>query len=159
LTGTGTLTVSGTLNWSGGTFGGSGATIVAASGTLAISGSATKVVDARVLTNAGSGTWSDPGALFLSSGAVLSNSGTFVVQNDISINFGGGTPAAINNAGTLIKAGSSGTTTLGGGINFNNSGTVDVQSGTLTQNGAGTSHGTFHTASGTAVNFAGNGTV
>src|SRR5262249_22820854 len=52
----------------------------------------------------------------------------FTVQNDATVNFGGGSPR-FDNAGTFIKA--LGAQTAFNNVPFNNAGFVDVQSGTL----------------------------
>src|SRR5262249_17670810 len=56
LTGAGDLTVTGALNWTGGTMSGAGTTAVAQGGTLNLSGDLT--LDARTLANAGTATYS-----------------------------------------------------------------------------------------------------
>jgi hypothetical protein len=53
------------------------------------------------------------------------------------------TGGTINNAGTLLKSSGTGTATIGVSLAFNNTGSVDVQSGTLALNGGGTSTGSF----------------
>ena len=58
----------------------------------------------------------------------------------------------MNNAGTFIKSGSAATSTIS--TLFNNSGTVDVQSGTLNLSGGGTDVGATYKGAGT-VNFSG----
>ena len=54
LNGSGSLTVGGTLNWSGGTHSGTGATSISSGSTLTISGNATKTWDGRAITSSGS---------------------------------------------------------------------------------------------------------
>src|SRR5262249_8870701 len=73
----------------------------------------------------------------------------FTVQDSSSLSgFFPGT-AAFNNAGTFRKSGPAGTTTVG--IAFNNTGTVDVQTGVLMLNGGGTDSGPVTLAGGTTL--------
>jgi hypothetical protein len=145
LTGSDNLTVSTTMNWTGGTLSGTGSTLIGISGALTIAGAADKTLDGRTLNLAGTTTWTDTGNIVLANGATLNNqgSGGFTIQNDQTVS-GSGT---FRNAGTLNKASAAnGTTTIAAGVAFSNNtgGTVNVQSGTLsvagnyTQNGGDT---------------------
>ena len=60
--------------------------------------------------------------------------------------------AAVNNQGTFTKSGSAATSTIS--TLFNNTGTVNVQSGTLNLSGGGTDVGAIYTGAGT-VEFSG----
>ena len=101
---------------------------------------------------------SDPGSGTLT----ILNGATFTDQTTggltiFTINRGAGdtgTAAAVNNAGTFIKSGSA--TTSGINTTFNNTGTVNVQSGTLTIAGGGTDIGANYTGAGT-LEFNGGG--
>jgi hypothetical protein len=155
LTGAGDITVTAQMTWTGGaSLTGDGSTTVAAGATLAINGSSNLGMDTRTLTNAGTGTWSGTANLFLGNGATFNNASgaTFTVNNDQSVN-AFGTSAVINNAGTFTKSPSSNTTTIN--IRFNNTGTVNVNSGTLVLGGGGSATGSFIVASGKTLNFAG----
>src|SRR5438094_8225510 len=66
-------------------------------------------------------------------------------------NLGG--PATINNTGSFQKSGGTGSTAIGPA--FNNNGTLNVQSGTVSFYSGGDSHGTFNAAAGATLNFAG----
>jgi YD repeat-containing protein len=157
LTGSGTLTVNGTLSWTGGTMSGTGATSV--TGTLAISGGSAKILDVRTLTNGGSATWSGTGNVYLSNAAVLSNTGIFLAQNDQNFYPNGGSGMTVSNSGTFTKAGTAGTTTVGGGIAFTNTGLVDAQSGTVAVADGGAATGRFNVAANAAVTFSGSYTL
>ena len=81
---------------------------------------------------------SDPGAgsLTIQAGATFDDPTTGCL-NILAINRGStdlGTSAAVNNAGTWTKGGSATTSTIS--TPFNNSGTVDVQAGTLVFGGS-----------------------
>src|SRR5437016_1346325 len=113
LSGTGTLTVSGTISWSGGDMVGGGTTT--ANGPLSISGAGLKVL-ARTLNSNTSATWTGSGNITMDTSALNIAAGTtFDVQNDQSVTINGGTPA-INNAGTFQKSAGTGTTTVYGGV-------------------------------------------
>jgi len=69
-------------------------------------------------------------------GAVFNNTGLFDAQNDQSFFFNlGGDPSVFNNAGTFKKTVGTGTTTMA--IFFNNTGTIDIQTGTVDFTGGG----------------------
>ncbi len=163
LSGTGTLTILNSFDWSGGSQGGVGATILAPGSSSLLFGVADKSIDRRALTNNGSLTWQDTGDLHLNAGSFTNASGgLFLVTNsevidDLDGNATGSTGSFIN-AGTLRKNGSSGTSAwaMSGGVS--NTGTVDVQNGTLNfdARGASSNHtGLFTTATGATIGFSG----
>jgi hypothetical protein len=156
LLGVGTVTVTGTMNWTGGTMADTGATTLGSSGTLAISGGNGKTLDARTLnlTGGASATWIGPGGLAFFNGAVLNNraGATFTVQTDTGLSTTGAL-SAFNNAGSFIQSNSTGTTTIG--TPFFNSGTVNVQTGTLVLGLGGVSSGSFTAQVTATLNFAG----
>ena len=116
-------------------------------GVVALSGAGLKVL-ARTLNSNTSATWTGSGNITMDTSALNIAAGTtFDVQNDQSVTINGGTPA-INNAGTFQKSAGTGTTTVYGGVAFNNTGSVLVQTGTL-QLGQGTSTGSFDSTGGT----------
>src|SRR3990172_3942960 len=97
-------------------------------GGLTLSGS-DKYLDGRTLTNNGSAIWSG-GNLHLWNGAVLNNpvGSTIDVRGDVTLStaYGAGT---VNNTGTLLRTTGIGAATIQQPLN--NSGSIDVQSGTL----------------------------
>jgi hypothetical protein len=135
IDGAGTLTVpsGGTLTWTAGTMQGTGTTAVAMEGSLQISGGNFKDLSGRTLSNAGTVSSSAAdGTLRAYNGAVINNLAAgvfdFVTDSDVRpINTG---PApSFSNAGTVRKSGGAGTSAIG--VTLNNTGTLDVQSGTL----------------------------
>ncbi len=155
LTGTDTITVSGLTTWTGGTMSGTGKTDVASTGTLALSGSGSDTLE-RTLENDGAGTWTG-------SVKVLMNGGTFTNDGTVTANStqalqavsNGGVSLFVNN-GTFTRQGS-GTTTIG--VPLNNTGTVNVVSGTLSCTGSATTlndPGTIESQTGTTLSFTGN---
>ena len=152
--GTGTVTVGGASTWTAGTHTGAGTTSF--NGALALSGSGTKAITGGRTVNAANTTWSGNTAsnnnlISIAGAAVLNNTGTFTDANtfDSSISAGGG-GATFNNNGVFNKQ--SNTTTSIGTV-FNSSGTVNVNAGTLLQNGGGTNSGVINIASGAMLEY------
>ena len=134
LTGTGVLTVNGVFDWSGGLMSGAGRTDIAPGAMLTLNGADAKTLSVRTLNNSGTATWSEAGYLQFTGGATINNQGsaTFTVQNDQYL-YGG--PGTFNNKDTarFIKAGGTGATVIQAA--FNNSSTVEAQSGTFSFSG------------------------
>ncbi|RME85977.1 MAG: hypothetical protein D6775_01350, partial [Caldilineae bacterium] len=153
LTGSGDLTVNGTFNWSGGTISGSG--VLTVTGPLNISGNADKHLSGT-LNNQGTATWTGAGRILFNSKNVFNNQAgaTFDIQTDSSASYFYGSPGSFNNAGTVTKSAGSGTT-LFYAVDFNNSGAVNVNSGTLKLAGGGSDTGDFTIAAGSVLQFAG----
>jgi fibronectin-binding autotransporter adhesin len=159
LGGSGTFEVTGDLTWTGGSMTGTGVTNVAGTGST-ISGAAQKNLG-RVLNNTGTMTYLEQGGGAIAFGpvsmvaGVLNNSGTFNITGGGDIlRINATAPHAINNTGSWNVAGP-GTSVISDAIAFNNSGTVNVQSGTLALGGGGTSIGSFAAASGATLRFDG----
>ncbi len=141
LSGSGIVTVQ-TATWSGGYMSGTGSTVITSGGTLSISGTPSKHLDARLLNIAGTATWTGTGYMyFYNNGTINNQTGAFFdVQNDtnMSNSFGG----LFNNSGTFRKTtAATGATTVG--IPFNNNGAMDIQSGSVSLNSGGTGTGLF----------------
>ena len=153
LTGAGNLTVS-AFSWTGGIQAGTGSTTI--SGGNLDSSASVLVVQGRAMSVTGPVQWNGGNALQLDSGAVWSvaSSGGFMVQ-------GNGTVTAATGTGTFQNAGtfsSFGSVTFISPVAFNNTGTVTIQSGTLTLS-AGTNSGTINVSGGVTLNFAGSYTL
>ncbi|MEO7678909.1 MAG: NF038122 family metalloprotease, partial [Verrucomicrobiota bacterium] len=132
--GTGTFNGVGTFVWTGGTF--SGVLTIASTANLLMSGNTDRTLTGT-LNNAGTATWTNNSVIYVSSGSVFNNSGIFLAQNESSFfNNTGGTVPLFNNTGTLRKTTATTTTfaNANSGINFTNSGTVDLRAGTLAIN-------------------------
>lgn len=110
---------------------GTGSTDIAAGATFAlISNSGVPVnLNARTLNNAGDATWTGNGGLTFSNGAIFNNTGHFTALNNSTFINGGGAAPAFHNIGDFTKTGGTGTTASN--IPFTNTGTVTVESGTL----------------------------
>lgn len=128
LAGAGTVTVGGMLTWTGGGMSGTGST--AASGGIVISGSGGKALTQRTLNSPGRTTWTG-GDVAFNNGAVFNNQAgaTFDAQTDRFLFWNLGTAPAFNNAGSFVKSAGTGQTPVT--VPFNNSGDLDLQTGTL----------------------------
>jgi RHS repeat-associated protein len=142
-------TLTGQLTWSGGTMSGSGTTTIAAGSSASFSDATGGMgLDAgRVFNNYGALTWI-PGAFNRS--FTISHAASFTnevggVFNDQAadgfqvFNGFGFSGASFINAGTFVKSASSGTTTIG--VSFTNTGSIDLQQGTMSLQGGGSSSG------------------
>ena len=144
ITGTGTLTINGPMNWSGGEIS-MGTTF--ANGGISITGTANKFVGAGNLINAsgqtaiisGTGTiWTD-GGNFQNLGTLTANAGNMV--------YNGGPDTGFYNSGTFNIDEQDATFTFGISVNFGNSGTINLIHGGLNF-GDSTNTGAFHVAAG-----------
>lgn len=162
LTGGGTLNITGdkdfdNLVWTAGTLGGSGTTTISAGGTFNFSGNGPWALYTRTLKNLGTITWSGAGSIGGNYGAVIQNTpgAAFDVQNDapITYSYSGGFTPVFNNAGLLKKSAGTGITSVA--WTFNNSGTVQIQTGTLSLSGDGNDVGNYDIAAGATLEFAG----
>src|SRR5262245_4651971 len=156
----GTSIISGILTWTSGEIDDSAVVSIATNGLLNISGGANKFIYG-ILTNAGTIRWSSSD-LYLRDfgfGSHVQNlpGGLFDVLSNETFGCGPcGTNIFFNNAGLLRKSSGTGTTTLS--VHFNNTGTVDVQTGTISF-GEGSA---FHTGTvfiGAGTNLLAGGTV
>ena len=149
----GLLTIQGTFNW------GSAAVLspvtVTTSAVLNFNGSG--AIESP-LTNAGTINWSGVSSSLSMynntnayKGAIYNQaSGLFNIQNDLGMSASYGFES-FNNAGIVRKTAGVGATSFG--PIFTNSGTIDVQSGSIHLNGGGNIGGTYNTASGAIIEF------
>jgi hypothetical protein len=148
ITGAGDVTVTGALNWSQGSFSGTGTTIVPAGATMTMTGNGAKQI-ARRIDVAGAATYSGESMRFgLGNGEpdngtlTILASGTFDFTAGQAVLSFGGTAHQLNNFGTITRTGagtsqvavSTLTITNHGAINVN-AGTLDLGSLTLVNNG------------------------
>ena len=147
-------TFQGLTTWTGGTISGAASTTFA--NDVAISGPNLKVlVGGRTLNLESTTTWSgntanNNNAIRFWNGATINNNGTFNDSNAfnsfIEHNVGG--PHNFNNIGTYNKTENT-ITTFDLGVNFNNTGNVNVNAGTISVANAVDNLGTISTATGT----------
>ena len=158
----GNETVTGSGSWTSGTIASGGTLTISTNAVLNISGSSTLNLYG-VLTNAGTVDWTGTGNLQVynyapygyTGGIVNLAGGVFNAENDQSIINWQGTEY-FNNSGLFRKSPTSGTTTID--VGFNNSGIVNVQSGTIDFNGNESVGGTYTAAANTGLGFGGNNT-
>jgi len=149
FTGTGTLSVNGLLTWTGGVMSGTGTTF--ALGGLAISGPADKVLADRTLDNFADAAWTG-GAITISRTAVINNfaGAVFDIRTDLRLT-DLAVDSAFNNAGTLRKSAGVGVSQLFNTVN--NTGAVEVLTGTLELWDGGIGTGSFTVQAGAALSF------
>lgn len=152
LTGSLAVNVRHQMNWTGGTMSGSGRTIIAPGATLTIPSIVT--LNTRTLENGGTILWTG-GNVSMSGGVITNRAGAlFDARTTTGLNYASNPGSRFDNAGTFRKS-IAGTTTLFGGLAFNNYGAVEIQAGTLTLFGGGTHTGTFDVPAGTTLNLSG----
>jgi len=146
------------MDWTGGQL--QGALTVASNGVLNIGSSAEKDLYGP-LTNSGTVTWTGTGHLHVFYyaaagfyGAIYNLAGgLFNIQDDTVLDDYEGVEV-FSNAGTLRKSAGSGTTYFY--AQFSNTGSVDVESGTLAFENSGIIDGPFYAAAGTTNLFSGS---
>ena len=154
LGGAGSLVVGGPSSWLAGNQTGAGTTRY--DGALALSGLGTKVISGgRTVTLNGTTTWSgntaaNNGALQFA-GGTLNNAGTFNDQNGFAsfIDHASGTNA-FNNVGPYNKQANTVTSVE---AFYNNTGTTNVNAGTMLMQGTSTSTGVYNLAAGASLEF------
>ena len=166
LSGTGTLTVTGpaVLGLSNSLIveAGSGITVLEAGGSLGGNGVSPflGLDGGRVLENEGVFAWQS-GQISLAANFLGVSVGSATIDNVAGATFDDQTDNTINstnlgtnlfiNDGTFRKSAGTGTTTIA--VTFNNTGAVEVDSGTLALNSGGTSSGNIAMASGATLSF------
>ena len=122
------------MDWESGTITGSEQLIIAPGATLNFDNPAEINFSGSTLENQGTVNWIGSG-IIANGGAITNDVGAqFQIFGSRVISYAGGT-AQFDNAGTLILADNA--TTSFEGVAFNDYGTVDFPSGTLTLNGGG----------------------
>ncbi len=170
LTGSAAITVTATtgnaLTWNNyGVMSGAGSTTLAAGTTMALGGDGSyQTLDARTFNNLGTVNWTAGYYFYLDDGAVFNNQAgaNFNANTPNSTNQyiydGSGATPTFNNAGTFTNAAGAGNTTqVTNYVLFNNSGTVNANSGTLLlgYGGTDTSAGSFVVPAAGALQFSG----
>ncbi len=155
LGGSGDLTVNGILEWNatnGVSMTGTGLTIIQPSATLNITGLGGSI-DGRTINNSGSILFSATSDLVLRTSGTINNlaGSTFEIQTDSEIN--GGVEGFFNNSGTIEKTAGGGTTQLR--TILTNTGTIDVQTGTIAFFAGQGTGGTYKTSTGAFLDLTG----
>ena len=135
LTGSGDVTVTGSLDWGGGDMGGSGTTTLGPSIPLTIDGGNLGIRDTRTLRTEGAVTWTGDADIAIGTSATFENAGVLTSSGagQRGVSFG-----TFLNTGTLVHD--------GGALEFfsgmSNEGTVRVLDGTVRQQGSNSIGGT-----------------
>jgi len=159
IDGGGTLILSGTANWLGGTMGSAiapgGVTRIDSGNGLNITPSiAASLTQAREVLNNGTLAYGSLGA------NILTMSGNSKITNNNTINFNDGTiglsgSALIDNFGSMTKVAGTGTTAIVPPVNNNNGATVSAPAGTISLSGGGIAAGVYDVTSGATLALAG----
>ena len=181
LNGTGSLALNGGGTWSGGALDGGISIANAAGQVFNLGGTGTLGFGAVTFNNNGTLNWSGGNVDIVGNGTLNNNAAALLditsdyVFGDYGV--GVGTLTLNNQSGAILrKSAGTGVSSIGGsggatpnGVNFNNAGSVEVQTGTLSFNhawvasplptGVGTSSGTFAVASGATLKFGGSQTL
>ena len=153
------LAVAGPVEWSAGTKDGLG-TLLVRNGTaatdLTLSGTGSWSVNAGTVANEGRAV-ATGGILRLNGNSRFENRAlaTFDAAGDFDIGVSFGPVGVFVNAGTFLKSAGGADASDVTTVPFNNTGTVDVQKGTLRLAGGGTHDGVFNVAAGATLNFDG----
>jgi hypothetical protein len=159
LGGSGTVTFTDSLTWTGGNMGGDGTTVIAAGATLTVDGSVnisdgvSATTPLRTIDNFGTIEWLS-GNISTSDRLTLRNRpGALIdIQSNALLGHNAGLSGRVLiNEGTLRKSGGSGTSEFR--VRLENTGTVDVQSGTLALGRGGFSTGHLSFEAGTTLEF------
>lgn len=156
----GTAVINSTVDWSSGELHGPGNTSATfpLNGPVNLTGTGTRTIESRGLTQLnGGGTW-DAGRLIVDSftqnfelpaGATITNT---TASGNFSLDGNGSVGSVFNIKGTFVKQGTN--TTTFANTKVNNTGTIDVQAGKLRVLGfAGVHTGTFKVADGATLEF------
>ncbi len=151
LDGAGDITVTDTLNWTGGGMSGPGRTIILGTLTIHNNFSNQMMIDTRILENRGMAAVTGASIIRTSNGALFHNLAGATIQttSDLSVWDVDNQPCGtFQNDGILRTLAGTG---IGLSLQFHNTGTVDIQSGTLDLARSGTSSGRFTLAAGTRL--------
>ena len=157
--------VSGPVSWSGGTKIDAGT--LTAGGGMTISGAGAKALESGTVDNPAGQTTviNGTGGIIVDGGGTFSNEGTVDDQVDLTFSnasgissFCGSPNGSFSNRGTFTKSGGAGATRFCPTA-FNNSGQVNVNSGTLSLVGGQSTGGSFAVAAGSTLNFGSFGGV
>lgn len=159
LGGTGTTQANGVLTFTGGIVSGA----VNGNGGVLFTGSTGKFINTGGLLNVQSNSTWDAGNIMLNGGTLsIGSSATLTATGNDALTRTASGVGTFSNAGTFRKITGTGTTTVSF-ISFNNTGTVDLQTGTLALNSGLTNNGTFQVAAGATstgiVTSSGSGSI
>jgi fibronectin-binding autotransporter adhesin len=150
INGDATLTVTNLFVWEGGTFNSPGTSSILAGATFELdpvsSGDNDTIDGGYTVKNAGVEVWIGKGNITGDSSGTINNSGTLLIDSDSMI-----TNAFLANSGTIIKQGTVGQTSLNNGV-LDNTGVVNVDTGTILATSSTLLAGQFSVASDATLN-------
>ena len=158
--GSGRLTLTGDSTWGSSTMTGTGTTEVAASAVLRVTNTAGQVFKARTIENSGLIRLGDASAFNFEAGdgARVQNQagGTVDLVSDVNlfVRSDSTAPPVLRNEGLLRKSGGTGVSSIK--WRFDNAGTVEALSGTLSLEGGGTLGGQFSVSPGAKLRLSGS---
>jgi hypothetical protein len=148
-----TLQIAGPFRWSGGRIDGAG--LVEVNGGAVFTGTAGKNLNARTLNLSADTTLWNSGNMNSGGGAVLNNAAELDINFDGTFSASLGGSSTINNSGTIRKSGGIATTTLAPVFNNASGGRLEVEVGTVSLTGGGSSSGEFEIAANSTLVFGG----
>lgn len=151
--------INGGVTWSSGLWNGAASILITSNSVINVVSAADHDIAATVVTNLGTVSWIGPGRIRGGGvpGTAIYNYGLWDSRGDWALNddyAGDGT--TFYNYGTLCKSAGVNSTTVSGGVYVYNTGTLDLESGTLSLNGGGWFAGGAQTGPGTLA-MAGGG--
>ena len=155
LSGTGDLTVFGRYDWSSGSMGGTGRTVVRPGGQLNLIDNQFNRFIGRQLVNGGTMTLSNGVALHFSGGSLLNEAtGELLLPGAANFWWNGGSPGIVNQ-GLITKTGTA-LVVFQASVPFENTGTVRLLGGTTQFKGTGQNAGLIEVATGASASFEAN---
>jgi hypothetical protein len=161
LTGSGNVTVTDELDWTGGSLEGTGAITIASTALLDINASSDVALQ-QSLNTYGLAVLEGSGNVQFGNDAVWENfsSGELDLRADLGfLGATGSNDGTFINGGLFVKMSTTGESMLGLGVTFDNDGSVDVQTGTLHIQGGGTNSGVLGVESDATLKIGGGYTL
>ncbi len=151
LAGAGDFSANGASSWTGGEMNGTGRFIVGSGGSFSMSGGGTKFMRKTIENRSSAAEWTG-GTWFFESANFENLAGATFNAGGANLGGVGSTTNAINNAGTFNKTGAS-DLFVNNGVAIHNTGTLNVQGGSVNVYGGGSSTGSIQVASGAHLLF------
>lgn len=154
LGGAGNFTASGTSSWTGGEMTGAGRFIVGSGGSFSMSGTGTKFMRKTIENHSANAEWTG-GTWFFDNANFENMAGATFTAAGANLGPVGGSSNSINNAGTFNKTGTS-NLFLNNGVAVHNSGTLNLQGGSMQVFGGGSNTGGINVSAGSTLFFGTN---
>ncbi len=154
LGGSGHFTANATTSWTGGEMTGAGRFIVGSGGSFSMSGTGTKFMRKTIENHSANAEWTG-GTWFFDNANFENMAGATFTAGGANLGPVGGSSNAINNAGTFNKTGTS-NLFLNNGVAIHNSGTLNLQGGSLQVFGGGSNTGAINVSASSSLFFGTN---